>query len=148
MERDPAKRDSMRHPLFYGEHDLDIDEKNRISIPVEIRKSIDPERDGSAFFIIIGVNRRPWFYPERYYEDLVNQPTPEITPGEELLDFDHINFAMAHKKEWDSQGRLVLPEKTLKRTNTNREVVLAGIRDHLELWNRPDWEAHREALFA
>jgi DNA-binding transcriptional regulator/RsmH inhibitor MraZ len=34
-----------------------------------------------------------------------------------------------------------------KRTALEKEVTLVGVRDHLELWNRRDWEAERERLF-
>ena len=138
----------MRHLLLIGEHELTIDEKNRLPIPSEIRKSINSERDGDAFFLVLGLNRKPWLYPERYYEQLVFQAQPEITPGEEQLDFAHANFALASRLEWDSQGRLLIPAKTLRRTELNREVTLIGSGDHLEIWNRSDWDARREQILA
>lgn len=109
---------------------------------------MDSERDGNAFFLVLGLNRKPWLYPERYYEQMVFQAQPEITPGQEQLDFDHLNFALADKRDWDSQGRMVIPEKTMRRTELNREVTLIGARDHLELWNRIDWESRREQLLS
>ena len=138
----------MRHLLLIGEHELTIDEKNRLLIPSEIRKSMNSERDGDAFFLVLGLNRKPWLYPERHYEQLVFQAQPDITPGEEQLDFAHANFALASRLEWDSQGRLLIPEKTMRRTELKREVTLLGARDRLEIWNRSDWESHREQLCA
>jgi MraZ protein len=138
----------LRHLLLIGEHDLTIDEKNRLLIPSEIRKSMNADRDGTALFLVLGLNRKPWLYPERYYEELVYQAQPEITPGEEELDFAHANFALASKLEWDSQGRLLIPEKTLRRTELSREVTLIGSGDHLEIWNRTDWESRREQILA
>lgn len=138
----------MRHLLLIGEHELTIDEKNRLLIPSEIRKSMNSERDGDAFFLVLGLNRKPWLYPERYYEQLVFQAQPDITPGEEQLDFAHANFALASRLEWDSQGRLLIPEKTLRRTELTREVTLIGAGDHLEIWNRSDWDSRREQILA
>lgn len=138
----------MQHLLLIGEYDLTIDEKNRLSIPAEIRKSINPERDGDAFILVLGWNRKPWLYLAKTFEQMVFQAQPEITPGEEQLDFDHMNFALADKLDWDSQGRMQIPAKTLRRTDLNREVTLIGARDHLEIWNRTDWEARREQLLA
>ena len=138
----------MQHLLLIGEHDLNIDDKGRLQVPAEIRKSMDSQRDGNAFFMVLGLNRKPWLYPERYYEQMVFQAQPEITPGDELLDFDHMNFALASKLDWDTQGRLTIPDKTLRRTELNREVTLIGARDHLEIWNRTDWEVRREQLLA
>lgn len=123
-----------------------IDEKNRLLVPADVRKSIDSELNGESFFVIVGINRKPWFYPQRYYEELVFRQAPEITPDEEALAFDQLNFAMAYKLEWDKQGRVLVPDKLLKRTGTAKEVTLIGARDHLELWNRADWDTWSEEL--
>ena len=130
----------MNHAILYGEHELSIDEKNRVLIPIDIRKSLNPDRDGEKFFICIGRNKKPWLYPEKYYEHLVSQRQQELTPDEDALAFDQYHFAMVSLREIDAQGRILLPDKTLKRTGTTREVTLIGARDHLEIWNRSDWE--------
>src|SRR5665213_2799721 len=109
---------------------------------------MNAERDGVAFFLVLGRNRKPWLYPERYYEQMVFQAQPDITPGEEQLDFDHMNFALASRVEWDSQGRLLVPDKALRRTELSREVTLIGARDHLEICNRADLDSRREQLLA
>jgi MraZ protein len=138
----------LRHLLLIGEYELNVDDKNRLLVPSEIRKAMNPERDGDAFFLVLGLNRKPWLYPERYYEQLVYQAQPELTPGEAELDFAHANFALASRIEWDSQGRLLIPEKTLRRTELSREVTLIGAGDHLEIWNRTDWNERREQILA
>ena len=135
----------MQHAILTGEFELSIDEKNRLLIPAEIRKSIDPARDGEAFFLTVGVNRKPWLYPEKYYQALVSQRQQDLMPDEDLLLFDQMNFSMASRVEPDKQGRIVLPEKLLRRTSTGKDVTLIGVRNHLELWNRAEWEARFEA---
>jgi len=37
-------------------------------------------------------------------------------------------------------------DKLLQRSGIGKDVTLVGVNDHLELWNRSDWEAEREAL--
>jgi len=136
----------LRPLVLYGEHELTIDDKNRLLIPSEIRKLLNPDRDGEALFLVIGVNRKPWLYPERYYETLVSQEPAEMTPADERLSRDQLLFGMASRLEWDKQGRVLVPDKTLRRTGVGREVTLLGVRNHLELWNRSDWDARREEL--
>ena len=138
----------MRHLVLYGEYELTIDDKNRMLVPSEVRRSIDPERDGEAFFMIVGVNGVPWLYPERAYEQLISQSPAERTPGEDALAFDQLSFGMASRMEWDKQGRILIPDKTLKRTGLSKDVTLVGVRDHLQLWNRTAWEKRREELLA
>jgi MraZ protein len=136
------------HPLLIGEHELSIDEKSRLPIPAAVRKNLDPERDGNAFYLVLGLNRKPWLYPEKYYEQIVSQAQNDLMPGQEQLDYDHMNYALADKIAWDAQGRLQIPVKTLRRSGLDREVTVIGARDHLEIWNKQDWEARREELLA
>ena len=154
MGKNPASpsesgsRNQLRHLVLYGEYELTIDDKNRMLVPSDVRRSIDPERDGEAFFLVVGVNRIPWLYPERTYEALIARDPAELTPEEDALAFDQMNFAMANRLEWDKAGRVLIPDKTLRRTGLGKDVTLIGVRDHLELWNRAEWETRREALLA
>lgn len=138
----------MRHLILYGEYELTIDEKNRLLVPSEIRKALLPDRDGQGFYLVVGINQRPWLYPELAYEKMVSQVQADLLPAEEQLMFDQMNFAMTARLEWDKQGRVLIPEKTLRRTGLERDVTMIGARDHLELWNREQWDAHREMLLA
>ena len=138
----------MRHLILHGEYELTIDDKNRFLIPAEIRKKMDPERDGGAFFLVIGPDRRPWMYTERFYEQMVSELPAQLTPGMDRLAYDRRVFGTAEYLEPDKQGRVLIKETMRKRTALDREVTLVGVRDHLEIWNRPEWEAERERLFA
>ena len=136
----------MRHLVLYGNYELTVDDKNRILVPSEVRKKLDPERDGEAFFLVTGRDGRLWLYPERHYELLVSRDPSELTPSEDTLAFDRLMLGLASRVEWDKQGRVLLPDKALKRAGIGKEVTLVGARDHLELWNRSDWEIEREQL--
>ena len=136
----------MRHLVLSGNFDLTVDDKNRILVPSEVRKKLDPERDGEAFFLVTGRDGRLWLYPERYYEQLVSREPTALTPSEDMLDFDRLMLGLASRVEWDKQGRVLLPAQELKRAGIGKEVTLVGARDHLELWNRSDWETYRQAL--
>jgi MraZ protein len=136
----------MRHPVLTGEFELNVDDKNRLLIPSEVRRSINHAEHGEAFFLVMGINRRPWLYPERYYENLVTAAPADLTPEQDLLAFDQLHFALASRVEPDGQGRLLLPQKILRRAGIQKEVTLIGVRDHLEIWNRADWDARYEEL--
>lgn len=138
----------MRHLVLYGNYELTVDDKNRILVPSEVRKKLEPERDGEAFFLVTGRDGRLWLYPERYYEQLVSREPTELTPSEDTLAFDRMMLGLASRVEWDKQGRVLLPDRALKRAGIGKDVTLVGARDHLELWNRADWDAAREQLEA
>ncbi len=129
----------MRPTVLYGEYELAIDEKSRMLVPADIRRALDVERDGEAFFITVGENGQLWLFPERRYEAFVSQMESVLTPDENRLAFDQLYFSMASKVDWDKQGRILISEKLRARTKLGRDVTMLGVRDHLELWNRTEW---------
>ncbi|MGD0389530.1 MAG: hypothetical protein ABSC42_11300 [Tepidisphaeraceae bacterium] len=145
--------DSLRRPpFFFGEHDLLIDDKNRLLIPAQIRKNIDPDSHGKSLFVILKRYENgfiPWFYPEVFYMHLVIKQDPtRLTPSTEQLEHTHRTLSMADRLEWDSQGRIVLPAKILSRAELGTVVTLIGAKEHLELWNRAKWTAYQETLIS
>jgi MraZ protein len=141
------QKKALRHPLFVDSHELAIDEKNRLLVPAEFRKRLDVERDGEAFYLTTGtINGKPWLYTERYYEYLASRDPGDLLPGEDQNAFEQMYYALASRLEIDKQGRILIPEKTLKRLGLGKELTMCGVRDHLELWNRDEWEAYRTSL--
>jgi len=138
----------LRHLVLYGNYELTVDDKNRFLVPSEVRKKLDPERDGEAFFLVTGRDGRLWLYPERHYELLVSRDPSELTPSEDTLAFDRLMLGLASRVEWDKQGRVLLPDRALRRAGIGKEVTLVGARDHLEIWNRSEWETERDQLEA
>lgn len=130
----------MQHAIFIGDFELSIDHKGRLLVPAELRRSIDPARHGDGFYLVVGVNRKPWLWPERVYEEIVSQREHDLMPDEDMLAFDQVYFSGASRIEPDKQGRILIPDKILRRTKTGKDVTLIGARDHLELWTREDWD--------
>lgn len=133
---------------FTSAFELKIDPKNRLFIPVEVRKSIDPKFVGAAVYVILGPNRVPWLYPDTRYDGILDGVPMKMTPDPVQVNYVHAMFAMSKKLEWDEQGRVVLPEKLLTEAGIEKDVTLAGCGDHLEIWNRAAWDAHTRELWA
>lgn len=133
----------MAYALFYGEHELTVDDKNRLLIPAPIRRQVQPERDGEAFIIKIGPHHTAWLWTERHFEELASVRPSEMAPPTMAHEYDLLNYPGSERLEWDKQGRVLIPQKFLDRAGfgKDREVTLLGVRDHLELWNRARWEA-------
>jgi len=137
----------LRHPLFVDFHDVAMDEKNRILIPSEYRKRIVPERDGELLYLTSGtVNGKPWLYTEKYYEYRSEQEPLDLMPGDDRNSYEQMSYSLATPIEIDKQGRILIPEKTLRRLGLGKELTMCGVRDHLELWNRSEWDARRAEL--
>jgi MraZ protein len=55
-------------------------------------------------------------------------------------------FSAGVEAELDRQGRVTLPAGLMKRVGLTKDVVVAGIGDSLEVWDRRAWEAQLEEV--
>jgi len=126
--------------LFVGEFDVTIDDKRRLGVPAALREQIDPAADGSGFFLVLGVDRHLWLYPDAYYRKLTATLKRSVLPTRSGRKIGLL-FAMARYLKADKQGRVVLPEKSIQRAAVDEQVTLVGHDDHIEIWPTGEWEA-------
>ena len=137
MEVNPSRY----RPLFLiGEFDAILDEKNRLLVPADFRKEIVEAREEKTLVCRIGRSRIAELYPENYYREMIAQRRMSLVPGDEEEKFNEKYYGMIFPLDWDAQGRVVVPEKIIRRTNMGRSLTLVGEGDHLAVWNRDDWE--------
>ncbi len=131
--------------IFTGYYEHGIDAKNRLAIPAKFRSRMDPEQDGKGFVVVPGQPPdRLWIYTEKHFDRLAARANTALIPDDNQLQFEQIFFPLAEYLELDSQGRILLPEKMLSRAGLGREVVVCGVRDHLEIRRREDFERELE----
>jgi MraZ protein len=121
--------------MFLGEHEHTIDDKGRLTLPAKLRAAF-------AGGIVLA----------RGLDKCVNAYTPERwrTVGEERLarldpfsargrQFRRYLFTGASESQLDRQGRVPVPAALARYAGLAREVVVAGVEDHLEIWDRTAW---------
>ena len=136
-------------PFFIGEYELTVDEKGRLLIPSDVRKELDEDRDGKGLMIVIGQNGKHWFYPENYYKTEVAPESDDPVADPDMLMYTMLLFSSARRAVPDKQGRIVLPDdENFDREGLGRDVVLIGMRKHLQLWPREEWREYKKQLKA
>ena len=127
--------------LLSGWFELTIDSKNRVSIPHPCRAKLNADTDGRSFYVLPGHRRGTLaIYPDRYFESLRHRPPPPSN-AEVVHEWRQFEFSQTFLIDPDSQGRILIPERLLKRAGIGKEVTLIGVEDHLELWPRETYDA-------
>jgi MraZ protein len=130
--------------LFVGEFEQMIDQaKHRLAISSALREQVDAEADGNDFILVLGPDRHLWLYPDKYYRRLLTRMNQSPLPDRQGRRI-HLLTAMARVLKTDSQGRVVLPEKSMSRAVIAEQVTLVGVFDHIEIWPSEQWERHVE----
>jgi MraZ protein len=131
--------------FFVGTYELAIDNKNRLSIPHAVRSKMDCNTEGRSFYIVPGQRRGTLaIYPERYFERTRAQIPPPEQLSEEGYEWRQFEYSQSALVDPDNQGRILIPERLLRRAGIGREVTLIGVQDRLELWSRSEFEAFQE----
>ncbi len=123
--------------FFTGQYDRTIDSKKRIQIPAPLRSAIDTDRDGAGLYVTLGEHRGTLsILTERGFENLAGRVETEFMPGDDSRRFELQFYTLASFVEPDSQGRVVLPERLLRKARLTEEVYLIGQKTRIDVWNR------------
>lgn len=126
--------------MFLGEYAHTIDSKGRMALPARFRQDLEKgavisKGMGSCLSI--------------YTLDRWNEKSDELAAGKtslELRDFERRIYPSANIIEMDGQGRLVIPANLRVYAKLDSEVTVAGVRDHIEIWDRATWQAYQQQL--
>jgi MraZ protein len=123
--------------MLLGEFEHTIDDKNRLTLPARFR-----ERFAEGIVVTRGIDRCLEAYTREGWQRLVETRIASLDPlSQESRRMRRYFFSAAQDAELDRQGRLMLPAPLIDHAKLGREVVVAGVHDHLEIWNRAAWRA-------
>ncbi len=121
--------------MLLGEYEHTIDEKNRLTLPAKVRESF---ADGVV--VTRGMDGCLNAYPRRDWQRLVESRLGALDPlSSEARRLERYFFSAAADAEVDRQGRIMIPAQLVEYAKLDRDVVIAGVRDRLEIWNRDAW---------
>jgi len=124
--------------MLLGEYAHTLDDKNRLTLPAKFRDSFV---DGGV--VTRGLDGCLYLFAKQQWEDLVSGRFSEFDPLlEETRLMNRYFFSGAAEAEPDKQGRINVPPALIDHARLGREVVVAGVHDHLEIWDRAAWREH------
>jgi MraZ protein len=126
--------------MFLGEYEHTIDAKGRMAVPAKFRVHLD-----RGAVISKGMGRCLSVYTMQRWEEK-SAALVEGKADEELRAFERRIYPSASEIELDGQGRLVIPAKLRVYAGLNAEVTVAGVRDHIEIWDRTTWQEYQQNL--
>lgn len=127
--------------LLTGTYVRALDEKQRFSIPKPLRDAMAPLVN-DILFIAPGTDGSLALYSEQALSQLAEQLAKDSPTGQDVRAFSRLFYAQAQRVEVDRQGRVRVPAELARLADIEREIVLLGVGDHLEVWNRSRWEAY------
>lgn len=118
-----------------GEYECKVDEKNRIILPSGLKKKISPEAL-DTFMINRGFKKYLALYPMDKW-NMMNDKIRKLNLFvERNRIFVRYFFRGATELVLDRSNRLLLPKSLTEHAGIDKEVVLLGMIDHIEIWSK------------
>lgn len=122
---------------FKGQEVFSIDEKGRVSFPAKMMKYL-PAKTKRTFTVLRAWDREPCLriYPQDSWNVVASELKSRVNQFVEKQQmFLRVILGRAVELELDSAGRLCIPRNLLELASIEKQAMLVGVSDHIELWN-------------
>lgn len=121
--------------MFMGEYHHNIDDKNRLTIPAKVRYEL-----GEKFIITRGLDKCLFIYPQKEWNNIIAK-YKELPNTKDARNFMRFFLSGATECEFDKQGRINIPSPLSKYAELEKDCVIIGVNDRLEVWSKDAWES-------
>ena len=130
--------------FFSGSSVAKLDEKGRFVLPQEMRYGL--VEDGKCEFVIgLGLGGCLAIYRKSAIDQIV-QKFQENQHVARFQKFFTLFFSTLHQTECDKIGRVSLPANLKSAIGIQKEIVVAGVMDKIELWPKDVYDRNLRAL--
>ena len=127
--------------LLTGTFPRVLDDKLRLAIPKRWRDGFDAT-ENKVLYLAPGTDQSLAIYSEEAFSRLAARLEQESPTRQDVRAFTRLFYAQAQSAEVDSQGRIRIPPELAHLAQLDKEVVLVGVQDHMEIWSADRWRAY------
>lgn len=130
--------------MFRGSSFHTIDEKGRFVIPSRFRDVI--RASGSDSIMVSKLDGCLKAYTVEEWGKIESRILDLAEKSDSMRRFRRVFIGGASSCPCDKQGRVLIPPLLRQYGGLNREVVLVGVLDHFEIWDRTNWDQEGMSL--
>ncbi len=127
--------------MFIGEYQHSLDNKNRLSLPAKFKAELK-----SGAVVTRGLDNCLFVFTKNAWqklaEKIINQPLGKA----DARGFSRIMLAGAMDVKLDNLGRILLPDYLKKYASLNKNVIVAGLYNRLEIWDEDNWRRYQAQM--
>ncbi len=126
--------------MFLGTHTPKLDEKGRIFLPAKFR-------DGLADGLVVtrGQDRCLAIWPVADFVEQTQQLRNAPSSSKQVRDYQRMLASGASDETLDKQGRLTIPAPLRTYAGLDKDVVVVGAINRVEVWDAAAWQTYSEA---
>lgn len=125
--------------MFIGEYSHNLDEKGRLAVPKKFRAALS-----KGAVVTRGLDNCLFLYTKAEWKKLADKLANLPFSQANARAFARLMLAGAMDVSLDKQGRIVLPEYLRNFASMNKELIVAGLYNRLELWDKDAWARYSQ----
>jgi MraZ protein len=125
--------------MFRGSSFHTIDPKGRLIIPARFRDVL--KAGGGDGVMLSRMDSSLFAYTFEEWKKIEDKILSLAEKSEAMRRFRRVFIGGAFELGCDKQGRILIPPTLRQYAGVKKEVVLVGVLDHFEIWDRDNWEA-------
>jgi MraZ protein len=114
-----------------------LDQKGRLIIPSKFREIL-----GGSFVLTKGLDACLFVYPKDEWAVLEQKLKALPFTQKDARAFIRFFFAGAVEVEMDKQGRILIPPQLREHAHIDKDVVVIGVSNRVEIWSQEQWESY------
>jgi MraZ protein len=123
--------------LLTGTYPRTLDDKKRLALPKRVRELL---KEPAILFVTPGPDQSLWVYTQEALERLAGKLDQAPAADAQARVFQRLYFAQTETIDVDRSGRILIPDRLLQFAALTHDVIMIGVRDHLELWDAERWQ--------
>ena len=120
--------------MFMGEYSHTIDTKGRLIIPSKFREEL-----GETFVVTKGLDGCLFVFSDEEWRAFEIKLKSLPLTNKNARQFARFFVAGATPCELDKQGRILLPATLREFAGLEKDVVLTGMLNRIEIWSKDKW---------
>ncbi|MDN5201438.1 division/cell wall cluster transcriptional repressor MraZ [Fulvivirgaceae bacterium BMA10] len=129
--------------LFSGEFLCKLDAKGRLMLPARLKNKL-PKEHTRTLMLQKSFDQCITIYPLVEFEKMIKryENLDELDP--EVREFERNFMRGIDEVEMDNNFRFLIPKKFQQALNLQKEVLVIGVRQRMEIWNPETFESKYE----
>jgi MraZ protein len=123
-----------------GTYERTMDDKLRLAIPRQLRDGFR-EADSEELFLAPGNEGCLSIFSKAGFEAFATKMATISTGRVQVRNFLRLYYSQAECVQVDKQSRIRVPERLTKMAELKHNVVLIGVHDHVEIWDKERWDS-------
>lgn len=121
--------------MFMGEYHHKIDTKGRIIVPAKFREEL-----GETMIVTRWLDGCLAIYTEEQWQQVYENLKKLPSTKREARMYTHMIMSKAAECDLDAQGRIRIPSHLSEEAKLEKDCVVVGVSDHVEIWDKERWD--------